>query len=201
MTGRTAILAALLVGVASAEPPRAVRNPFWPIGHEGVSTPISAEVRKKPEPPPEPPKPSPEEVKQKEMTAAKAAAEAAAAKAKAEAEAKERAAKAAAAAKAAKEKAEREAALRAVITDADWAKAGRALKISMPAVFTDPDGAKHYSVKINENIYSDGDLMSTTHDGIRFTWRVQSLEKGRESLKLARVRAYRIPDVKNGESK
>ena len=203
MKSLAAIFAMLAAGTLLADAPAAVRNPFWPIGYEGTTTPISAEVRAKPAPPPEPKKPSPEEVKQKELTAAKAAAEAAIARAKAEEEAKKKAAKAAAEAKAAKEKAEREAALRAIITDVDWAKAGRALKIAMPAVFTQPDGSKHYAVNINGNIYSDGDFISITHDNTRFTWRVQDLQKGQKSLKLLRVRAYRIPmpDAKNGERK
>ena len=73
----------------------------------------------------------------------------------------------------------------------------------MPAVFTQPDGSKHYAVNINGNIYSDGDFISITHDNTRFTWRVQDLQKGQKSLKLLRVRAYRIPvpDAKNGERK
>jgi len=203
MRAPVVMLAALAAVIAVADAPKAVRNPFWPIGHQGVSTPISAEVRAKPAPPEK--KEPTEEERAKEEAAKKAAAEAAAkakaAKEKAEAEERARVAKAAAEAKAAKEKAEREAALRAVITEADWAKAGKSLKTRMPAVLTDPDGSKRYAVSINGNVYSDGDWMSISHDGIRFTWRVEGLSGTNTLLKLVRVRAQRIPDANKGGNK
>ena len=59
MKSLAAIFAMLAAGTLLADAPAAVRNPFWPIGYEGKTTPISAEVRAKPAPPPEPKKPSP----------------------------------------------------------------------------------------------------------------------------------------------
>jgi len=198
MRAFVAFLALSACGLVLAETPAAVRNPFWPIGYQGESTPISAEARVKPAPP----KAAQDAKPEKEISAKNAAAEAAVAKAKAEADAKEKAAKAEAEAKAAKEKSEREAALRKIITDGDWEKAGRSLKISMPVVFTDLNGGRCSSVKINGNIYADGDYISSTCDNTRFTWRVQGLDAGRTSLKLSRVRAYRIPEeLKDGGKK
>ncbi len=177
-----------LVSALFADAPAAVRNPFWPIGYKGVSTPISAEARKKPAPPPS-------EAEKESAKSAKTAAEAAMEQAEADARQK------AADEESVREKAKREAAFKAVITDDDWEKAVASLKISMPAVFTGADGAKRYSVNINGKIYADGDFMSCTHNNTRFTWKVQNLQKGSKSLKLHRVRAYRIPDARNGESK
>ena len=187
----------LLMAATAASAAEGLRNPFWPKGYVGEMTPISAEVRpKKPKPKP---KPKPD---QKAAAAAKAekdaAAKAAAAKemaAKKEAAARDAAAKKAAkeaAEKAAKEAAEREAAERnREIAAEDWKKAMRSLKIGNPAVITTLDGKTRSTISINGNIYGDGDLMSVTHDGIRFTWRVKGLAGG-EKLKLERLRARRL---------
>jgi len=167
------------------------RNPFWPKGYEGERTPISPDVRKRPKPQPPKPKVDPKVVEEK---AAKAAVEKnVAAK---EVTARDAAAKEAAA-KAAAEKAAREAAEKAEaerkreITPEDWKKAMKSLRIGNPAVVIAQDGSTRSTISINGNIYGEGDLMSVTHEGIRFTWRVQGLTGG-EKLKLARLRARRI---------
>ena len=201
----------LLLAMASMTATAAVglRNPFWPKGYVGEMTPISADVRpKKPKPKPKP------KADPKAAAAAKAAKEAAAMKAKAAKEAavreaaakeaaeKEAAAKEAAAAKAAAEKAAREAAAREAaakaesdrnreITSEDWKMAMKSLKIGNPAVITTQDGKTRSTISINGNIYVDGDLMSVTHEGIRFTWRVKGLAGG-EKLRLERIRARRV---------
>ena len=134
-----------------------------------------------------------DEAARKEAAAREAAAKEAAAK---EAAAKEAAAKEAAAKEAA-EKAAREAAAKAEaerkreISREDWIKAKKSLKIGNPAVVTTQDGRTRSTISINGNIYRDGDLMSVTHEGIRFTWRVQGLAGG-EKLRLERLRARRI---------
>ena len=167
-------------------------------------TPISAEARPKPKPKP---KPKTSKVDPKAAAAAKAAKEAAAKKAAMkeaaarEAAAKEAAAKEAAAkeaaAKVAAEKAAREAAAKAEaernreISREDWKKAMKSLKIGNPAVFTTEDGKTRSTISINGNIYGDGDLMSVTYEGVRFTWRVNGLSGG-EKLRLERLRARRI---------
>jgi len=165
-----------------AEPPTAVRNPFWPIDYAGVSTPISAEIRAKPKPPAPPAKVE----KDVPVVSAKVAA-AEAAKKKAAAEAAEKAA--------------REAARRnRAITREDWLKARRAVKVSSPATFVAEDGTRRVTVNINGNIYADNDLMSVTHDGIRFTWRIQGLD-GTDSIKLARVKARLLEEHEMGAQK
>ena len=199
-----ALLALAAIGGFAAE---GLRNPFWPKGYVGEMTPISADARPKP-------KPQPPKVDSKDSAAAKAAKEAAAKKeaearkvaareaAAKEAAAKEAAAKAAAA-KAAAEKAaaEKKAAQEAIakaeaerkreISREDWKKAMKSLKIGNPAVITTQDGKMRSTISINGNIYGDGDLMSVTHEGIRFTWRIKGLAGG-EKLKLERIRARRV---------
>ena len=185
-----------LLAVATASAAEGLRNPFWPKGYVGEMTPISAEARPKPKPKPKPqvPKVDPKAAAkaEKEAAAKKAAAKEAAAK---EAAAKEAAAKAAAE-KAAAEKAALEAAAKAEaernreITREERKKATKSRKISNPAVFTTEDGKTRSTISINGNIYGDGDLMSVTCEGVRFTWRINGLAGG-EKLRLERIRARR----------
>ena len=191
-----ALMASVAIGGFAAE---GLRNPFWPKGYVGEMTPISAEARPKPKPRP---KPKTLKVDPKTAAAAKAAKEAAAKKAAMkevaakEAAAKEAAAKEAAA-KVAAEKAAREAAAKAEadrnreISREDWKKAMKSLKIGNPAVFTTEDGKTRSTICINGNIYGDGDLMSVTCEGVRFTWRINGLAGG-EKLRLERIRARRV---------
>ena len=191
-----ALMASVAIGGFAAE---GLRNPFWPKGYVGEMTPISAEARPKPKPRP---KPKTLKVDPKTAAAAKAAKEAAAKKAAMkevaakEAAAKEAAAKEAAA-KVAAEKAAREAAAKAEadrnreISREDWKKAMKSLKIGNPAVFTTEDGKTRSTISINGNIYGDGDLMSVTCEGVRFTWRINGLAGG-EKLRLERIRARRV---------
>lgn len=194
------LLFVMLMASVTTTAAEGLRNPFWPKGYVGEMTPISAEVRQKPKPKPKPQLPK---VDAKAVAAAKAAKEAAAKKevAAKEAAAREAAAKEAAAkeaaAKAASEKAAREAAAKAEaerkreISREDWKKAMKSLKIGNLAVITTQDGKTRSTISINGNIYGDGDLMSVTHEKIRFTWRIRGLAGG-EKLKLERLRARRI---------
>ena len=176
----------------------AVRNPFWPIGYTGEITRISAEVRPKPKPKPQQPKIEPKKnIAVAKETAAKEAKEAAEKAAISEKTAKEAAAKA----KAAAEKAAAEAAKPREITSDDWRKAQKALKFGSPALFKAEDGTTRSSININGNIYVDGDLMSFTHDGARFTWRIQGLDGKDKKLKLKRVQARIIEQPKKEEPK
>ncbi len=192
---RTSARLLLLLALASmtATAAEGLRNPFWPKGYVGEMTPISADVRpKKPKPKPKP------KADPKAAAAAKAAKEAAAKKAKAakEAAAREAAAKEAAA-KAAAEKAAREAAEKAEaerkreITPEEWNKAKKSLKFSNPAMVKTQDGQVRATICINGNIYGDGDYMSTTLDGVRFTWRVRWGDGGQKLL-LEHVKARRV---------
>ena len=195
------ILLPLLLAATTASAAEGLRNPFWPKGYVGEMTPISAEARpKKPKPKPKP------KVDPKAAAAAKAAQETAAkaAAAKKEAAARDAAAKEAAekaakeaAAKAAAEKVAREAAEKAEaerkreITPEEWKRAKKSLKFSNPAVVKTQDGQVRATISINGNIYGDGDYMSTTLDGVRFTWRVRWGDGGQKLL-LEHVRARRV---------
>ena len=188
-----ALLASMAMEGGAAE---GLRNPFWPKGYVGEMTPISAEVRPKPKPAPKPaeaqPKPDPKAAAAAKAKAEKeAAAKVAAEKAAAEKAAKEAAAKAEAE-KAAKEAAEKEAERKREITSDDWRKAMKTLKIGNPAVFKSEDGKTRSTISINGNIYVDGDRMSVTTGGIRFTWRIRGLDDGDRKLRLERVRARRV---------
>ena len=160
-----------------------VRNPFWPIGYEGVRETISPNVRPKPKP-----APAKAEVKAPPPRPVVSAAE----KAAAEKAAKE------AAEKAAKEKAEKEAAARAEaerkkreITGAHWDAARAALKFGGRVKLREGDEHANSSVVINGKVYADGDLISITHDSRRFTWRVEGLSE-KSKLRLVRIRAKYI---------
>ena len=167
-----------------------VRNPFWPIGYEGVRETISPNVRerpKKPEPKKAPPALTAAE--RKKQAAEKAAAEKAAKEA---------------AEKAAKEKAEKEAAARAEaerkkreITGAHWDAARAALKFGGRVKLREEDVLQNTSIVINGKVYADGDLVSFTHNSRRYTWRVEGLTD-RNTLKLVRIRAKYIE--KTGEA-
>ena len=130
----------------------AVRNPFWPIGYEGVREVISAEPV----------------VEIKTATTAE-----------------EDTATAATAAMAAQSS--------QTISPRQWGEARKSLRIGGLVVVTENDGTKRQCVMINGLAYGDGDLISTNHNGRRFTWRVEGLTKG-ATIKLKRVRAKRIDD-------
>ena len=161
-----------------------VRNPFWPLGYEGVRETISSSVRERPKPA-APAKTSPA---RPALTASEKTARAAE-KAAAEKAAKEAAEKAAAE-KAAKEAAERAEAERKKreITSVHWEAAKAALKFGGRVKLREEDVLQNTSVVINGKVYADGDLVSFTHDSRRFTWRVEGLTD-RNTLKLVRIRA------------
>ena len=161
-----------------------VRNPFWPMGYEGVRETISPAVREKPK-----------KAEIKKMPSAMTVAERK--KQEAEKAAAEKAAKEAAE-KAAREKAEKEAAERAEaerkkreITGAHWNAARAALKFGGRVKLREDDARENSSVVINGKVYADGDLISITHDSRRFTWRVEGLSE-KSKLKLVRLRAKYI---------
>ena len=188
-----ALCAGMALVAADGVSTNGVRNPFWPMGYEGVRESITSGVRERPKPAPppktagKPARPAPA------LTAAERAARAAAAKAEKEA-----------AEKAAREKAEREAAARAEaerkkreITGAHWEAARAALKFGGRVKLREEDVLQNTSVVINGKVYADGDLVSFTHNSRRFTWRVEGLTE-RNTLKLVRIRAKYIE--KTGEA-
>lgn len=165
---RVLILAVGVAGLAatSSAAPQGVRNPFWPVGYQGETSPISAEIRVKPKPKPPAPPPKPKVVEPEKELTAKAAAEAAA-----------------------------EAAKPKVIPAEAWIAARRTLKIGNPAVFRLAKGATRASININGHIYVDGDLISVNHEGRRFTWRIGGITDAVSTLKLIRVKARVLDTV------
>ena len=150
-----------------------VRNPFWPMGHEGVRETISPNVRPKP-------KPKKDSATGKAKTSppltAAERARFASEKAAAEKAAKEAAARA---------EAERK---RRAITGSHWDAARAALSFGGRMKFREEDELQNTSVVINGKVYSNGDLVSFTHDSRRFTWRYEGLSD-QNKLKLTPVRA------------
>ena len=70
-----------------------------------------------------------------------------------------------------------------------WSEAKKTLKISGTMTITDPDGSTRHAIIINGFTYGDGDLISTNHNGHRFTWRVSGLTtEGALRLRRAKVR-------------
>ena len=197
------LLALALPVAVCAAPAEGLRNPFWPQGYKGVTSPISAEPRPKPVVVPKPAANS-AHAELAKATAAKEAAEAAARAAAAreaaarEAAAKEAAAREVAAKKAAEEKAaaekaaqEAEAERNREITPEDWKTARKALKIRNPAWFQ-KDGATRVSLDINGKIYVDGDIVVAERGGVRYAWRIRVVDGQKRRVTLDHVEARRV---------
>ena len=183
----TILCACTVVAADNVASTNGVRNPFWPMGYEGVRETISPDARPKP-------KPDPAKDKAKKKTPRPVVSAAEKARLAAEKAAKEKAEKEAAE-KAAKEKAEKEAAERAEaerkkreITGSHWDAARKALKFGGRVKLREDDARASSSVVINGKVYADGDLISITHDSRRFTWRIEGLSD-KNKLKLVRLRA------------
>ena len=197
------LLAFALPAAVCAAPAEGLRNPFWPQGYKGVTSPISAEPRPKPVVVPKPAANS-ARTELAKATAAKEAAEAAARAAAAreaaarEAAAKEAAAREVAAKKAAEEKAaaekaaqEAEAERNREITPEAWKTARKALKIRNPAWFQ-KDGATRVSLDINGKIYVDGDIVVAERGGVRYAWRIRVVDGQKRRVTLDHVEARRV---------
>ncbi len=72
-----------------------------------------------------------------------------------------------------------------------WIEARKSLKIG--GMMKSMGDKKHQSISINGRIYGNGDLISTNHDGYRFTWRVKGLTDSK-TLKLVRLRARELDE-------
>ena len=183
----TILCACTVVAADNVASTNGVRNPFWPMGYEGVRETISPDARPKP-------KPDPAKEKAKKTPPRPVVSAAEKARLAAEKAAKEKAAKEAAE-KAAAEKAAKEAAARAEaerkkreVTDVHWSAARAALSFGGRMKFREEDELQNTSVVINGKVYSNGDLVSFTHDSRRFTWRYEGLTD-QNKLKLTQVRA------------
>ena len=72
-----------------------------------------------------------------------------------------------------------------IITNDDWENAKKSLKFAGKIRQNGRLG-----VVINGKVYEEGDLVSITHDEIRFTWRVEGLNDAK--LRLVRLRAKHL---------
>ncbi len=72
-----------------------------------------------------------------------------------------------------------------------WIEARKSLKIG--GMMKAMDDKSRQSISINGRIYGNGDLISTNHDGYRFTWRVKGLTDSK-TLKLVRLRARELDE-------
>lgn len=80
-----------------------------------------------------------------------------------------------------------------IATPQHWIAARRSLRVGGTVIVHDDGGGTRTSVIINGNAYADGDYVSITHHGRRFTWRVMGLTDA-GVLKLVRMRA-RLADA------
>jgi len=154
------------------------RNPFWPLGYEGVRRPISALPRF---PTVQKPLPGTPEAKKEAERAAKAETvkkekAKSAAKAKAEAERK---------AKEAAEKAENDL----------WDAAGKSMRFGGTMNLVSANGAPCRVFTINGRPYSAGDLISVNSGSFRFTWKLKELA-GDGKLRLERVKRRPLDESK-----
>ena len=172
-----------------------VRNPFWPIGHDGKREVISADYHLA----------RARELEEARLEAERRkAAEEEAARLKA-AEDEKRAA--AAALKAAASRAQAAKALAAKrdpnvpATDVEWTAALRQIRIGGRIRARRPDGTESACVVLDGKPYADGDLKTISFAGRRYTWRVTGLSgDGKSRVRLERVKD-RAENTKEGERK
>lgn len=171
------------IGLAWGAEPKGVRNPFWPDGYEGLYEVISPEAREHPR---------------------NSAMDANAMQKKAQ-EDRLAAEEARKAAELALEKARSVVAplppqAPPISANDEWNRARRLLRIGNPARVKDVSGKIRTSININGKIYVDGDLVHVVADDIRYTWRLVGVE-GTKSIKLVRVRAIPVSELKKGTKK
>ena len=178
MNGKTIALAAFAVLLLPAQAGVAVRNPFTPIGTDGVREEISADYH----------------LARAKRLAAEAAAREAEAKAAAEAAAKKKteaeAKKVAESARQAEisRKAEAEKVdLSRPASDAEWSAAMKAIKFGGRIRASSADGVQRACVVLDGKTYSEGDLKSVDFGRRRFTWRVTGIDGASQRLRLVRV--------------
>ena len=74
-----------------------------------------------------------------------------------------------------------------------WIEARGALSVDSPLIVTRDGVPRRSSVMINGKVYADGDFVSITHAGRRFTWKVMGLNDS-DVLKLVRVRVRKVDE-------
>ncbi len=83
-------------------------------------------------------------------------------------------------------------------TSQHWIAARKTLAVGSPLIVKGPDGSRRSSVMINGKAYADGDYVSITHSGRRFTWKVLGLNDS-DVLKLVRVRVRKVEEPDKGK--
>ena len=78
-------------------------------------------------------------------------------------------------------------------TSQHWIAARKTLAVGSPLIVKGKDGSRRSSVMINGKAYADGDYVSITHSGRRFTWKVVGLNDS-DVLKLVRVRVRKVEE-------
>lgn len=78
-------------------------------------------------------------------------------------------------------------------TSQHWIAARKTLSVGSPLIVKGDDGTRRSSVMINGKAYADGDYVSITHSGRRFTWKVLGLNDS-DVLKLVRVRVRKVEE-------
>ena len=81
-----------------------------------------------------------------------------------------------------------------------WVAARKTLAVGSPMIVKGPDGVRRSSVMINGRAYADGDFVSVTHNGRRFTWKVMGLNDS-DVLKLVRTRVRKVEEPEQGSEK
>ena len=189
MRGLAAVVV-LQVALAAQGGETPVRNPFWPIGHDGKREVISADYHL---------------TRARELEAARIEAE----RRKAE-EAETERRKAAEAEKRAAAAASSDAAAKALAakrdpnvpaSDAEWSAALRQIRIGGRIRARRPDGTESACVVLDGRPYAEGDLKTISFGGRRYTWRVSGLTgDGKSRVRLERVKD-RAENTKEGERK
>lgn len=169
------VLAGGLSAYAEGTP---VRNPFWPIGHDGKREVISADYHL---------------THARELEAARLEAER-----RKTAEAGKRAATDVAKTAAAKAPTvKRDPNMPA--SDAEWAAALRQIRIGGRIRARRPDGTESACVLLDSKPYAEGDHKTISFGGRRYTWRVTGLTgDGKSRVRLERV-GDRAENKKEGE--
>lgn len=183
-------LFALAGGLSAYAEGTPVRNPFWPIGHDGKREVISADYHLTRARELEAARIEAEGRKAEEETAARRTA----------AETEKRSATAASKAAAAKvPSVKRDPNMPA--SDAEWAAALHQIRIGGRIRARRPDGTESACVVLDGKPYAEGALKTVSFGGRRYTWRVTGLSgDGKSRVRLERVRD-RAENTKEGERK
>jgi len=81
-----------------------------------------------------------------------------------------------------------------------WKEACKTLAVENPLIAKTQFGGRRSSVSINGKVYADGDYISVTHAGKRFTWKMLGLNDS-YVLKLTRIRVRNVEEPQQDSGK